>query len=247
MSSAGSQSAAFFDVDGTLLRGFITQAFPRYLAERGLFPEMVADEIDRIVEAYEGGRIAYREAAETVPVLIASALRGRQAAKIETIAGSFMADYVPKHEYSYARPLVQWLRERVDLTLAVSGSPIEPVSELSPFGFDELYGTLFERRDGTYTGRVKLNLILSESKAGLIDRLTADKHVDLSRSYAFGDTDQDSPVLERVRWPLALNPNAALLRTCQEQGWPWLTRKELSQPWENVRVLIAEKLGLSPV
>jgi HAD superfamily hydrolase (TIGR01490 family) len=244
LTSTGSRSAAFFDVDGTLLRGFIIQAFPRYLAERSLFPEMVADEIDRIVEAYERGRIAYREAAETVPVLIASALRGCQVAKIEASAGRFMADYVPKHEYAYARPLVKWLKERVDLTFAVSGSPIEPVSQLRSFGFDELYGTLFERRGGVYTGRVGLNLILSESKAGLIDRLTVDKRADL-RSYAFGDTDQDSPVLERVRWPLALNPNPALLRACQEWGWPWLTRKELSQPWEKVRFLIAEKLGLS--
>lgn len=239
------RSAAFFDVDGTLLRGFIIQAFPRYLADRDLFPRTAADEVDRVVEAYEQDRIAYRQAAERVPRLVASGLKDQAVAEIEASARGFMAGYVPEHEYGYARPLVQWLRERVDLTFAVSGSPIEPVRQLASFGFDELYGTLFEQKAGVYTGRVALNLILSESKAGLTDSLTARHRIDLTRSYAFADTDEDSLVLERVRFPLALSPNGALLRICRGRGWPWLTRVELSQPWEKVRALIAARQGLA--
>jgi len=239
------RSAAFFDVDGTLLRGFIIQAFPRYLAENSLIRKTIADEVDHTIESYERGRIAYRDAAERAPELIALGLRGREIAKIEALARCFMAGYVPDREYGYARPLVQWLKHRVDLMFAVSGSPIEPISQLASLGFDEVYGTLFERKNGFYTGRVELNLILSESKARLIDALTADRRIDLARSYAFGDTDQDSPVLERVRFPLALNPNRALRTICVERGWPWLTRKELSQPWERIRALVAERLGLS--
>lgn len=240
------RSAAFFDVDGTLLRGFIIRAFPIYLAERGLFPRAAAEELDRVIESYERGQIAYREIAEGVPELIASGLKGCAVAEVEAQARDFMEGYVLTHEYGYARPLVRWVKNRVDLNLAISGSPIEPTRELAPFGFHELYGTVFEQESGVYTGRVGLNLILSESKAQLIGRLIRIHRIDPARSYAFGDTDQDSPMLEAVGFPLALNPNKALRGVCAERGWPWLTRKELAQPWQKVRNLIRGKLEAHP-
>lgn len=73
-----SLSGAFFDVDGTLVEGFIIQSFPRYLADESFIESTYPDKIDRIISDYDSGKVTYREAAETIPSLYALALGGKR-------------------------------------------------------------------------------------------------------------------------------------------------------------------------
>ena len=46
------------------------------------------------------------------------------------------------------------------------------------------------------------------------------KHnINLIRSFAFGDTEQDLAFLLKVGNPIAVNPNQGLLRIAKEKGW----------------------------
>ena len=65
----------FFDIDGTLLRGFIIQEFPRFLVVNGFIETKYSKQIDDVAFNYSSGRITYREAAEVVPSIYASAVR----------------------------------------------------------------------------------------------------------------------------------------------------------------------------
>jgi phosphoserine phosphatase len=57
-------SCAFFDVDGTLLEGFMIQSFPRFLADKGIVDSKYPNKIDEVALAYVSGRSSYRQAAE---------------------------------------------------------------------------------------------------------------------------------------------------------------------------------------
>jgi phosphoserine phosphatase len=44
--------------------------------------------------------------------------------------------------------------------------------------------------------------------------------VDLSRSYAYGDSYSDRPLLEAVGHPVAVNPDPQLYRHAKSKQWP---------------------------
>jgi HAD superfamily hydrolase (TIGR01490 family) len=225
--NSSSQSCAFFDIDGTLLEGFIIQNFPRYLADRGYIESTNPDKIDSIVEDYHSGKAPYRFAAENVPSLYALALKGIEINTVKSWAREFMASYLPAQILPYSKSLVKQVALLVDITIAVSGSPQEVVNELQTLGFDKVYGSLFKLNSGVYTSKVEANLILGEVKGDRIYNIADEYNIDLAKSIAFGDTDQDEPMLNIVKIPIALHPNSALKEICKSQGWKWFDDEDL--------------------
>ena len=213
------RSCAFLDVDGTLLKGFIIQSFPRFLADNGFIDVTYPDRIDQIVSDYHSGRASYRAVAEAIPSLYASALKGRAVNDVKKSANRFMKAYLPEHLFHFTESLVRRVSEIVDVTITISGSPLEVVEELKVWGFDKIFGSIFEERLGVYTGGVLTNLILGEEKAKFAMKICKEMGIDLSKSLAFGDTDQDEPLLRMVGLPVAVNPNKKLQEICALQDW----------------------------
>ncbi len=221
-------SCALFDIDGTLLRGFIIRSFHEYLAKHKVVDERYTGEITDISDRNIRGELSYRETAERVPALFAESLRGVKVELVESHAMAFMRGYVPKTLLWYSRMLVDAMRATVDVVIALSGSPIEPIRRLHDLGFHGEYGTVFEEEEGVYTGKVERNLILGEVKAEAARRMAMEHGVDLNRSVAFGDSDQDAETLGLVGLPIALNPSPRMRSICGERGWLWYTEESIN-------------------
>ena len=221
-------SCALFDVDGTLLRGFIIRSFHEYLAEQGVVDVRYKDEIIDISDRNLRGELTYRETAERVPAIFAESLRGVEVMLVETHAEAFMTSHVPRTLLSYSRALVAAMREVVDLVIALSGSPFEPIRCLHSLGFHSEYGTVFEKMGGVYTGRLESNLILGEVKKEAARRIAVENCVDLGRSVAFGASDQDAETLGLVGLPIALNPSPSMRGICEDRGWLWYTEESIN-------------------
>jgi HAD superfamily hydrolase (TIGR01490 family) len=218
---------AFFDIDGTLLKGFIIQAFPRFLADIGYIESRYSKEIDEIASNYSSGRTTYRETAEIVPTIYAFALKGKKLDDVKRYSKKFMKTYIPENIFHYSKSLIHKMGNQVDVTIALSGSPHEVVSKLKPLGFSGVYGSVFDKKNGVFTGEVVANLILGEEKARFARNISREWDVDLSRSIAFGDTDQDASMLSLVGFPVAINPNNKLKEICKEKSWKWFTTDDL--------------------
>lgn len=222
------RSCALFDVDGTLLRGFIVQSFPRYLADQGVISKDFSDRIDEAVRNYSRGAADYRHAAETVPAIYAEAIRGVEEASVRRHAEEYMKGHVPASIHPYARELVRAVRGKVDLVIALSGSPTEPIQFVKALGFHHAYGSVFEARDGVYTGKINWNLILGERKAEYAG-IMAEKHgFSLRRTVGFGDSDQDAQTLQAAGLAIALNPSDAMLEICVARGWRMYTTETVN-------------------
>jgi len=221
-------SCALFDIDGTLLRGFIILSFHEYLAEHRIVDGRYTGEITDISDRNMRGELSYRETAERVPALFAESLRGVEVELIESHAEAFMRSHVSKTLFWYSQMLVDAMRATVDMVIALSGSPIEPIRRLHGLGFHSEYGSIFEKEEGIYTGRVESNLILGEAKAEAARRIAVEHGVDLSRSVAFGDSDQDAETLGLVGLPIALNPSPRMKSICGERGWLWYTEESIN-------------------
>ena len=101
----------------------------------------------------------------------------------------------------------------------VSGSPeclVKPLAE--KLGVPLVFGAKLETQSGVYTGRVFSPLPYGEGKVRYMERLAAQHSLDLSRSYAYGDSPGDFEALQLVGHPFVVNPIRGMGRIARQQG-----------------------------
>lgn len=211
--------AALFDVDGTLVRGLLIVDFPGYLALKDCFDRGMESRIRSLAKLYRRGMVSYRYISTRIPRLYAAGIKGQAPSRVRELARAFFQER-RGHFFPYTKDLVALMARRGFFNVAVSGSPIEVLFPLKPIGFAKIFGTEMVIRRGTYAGKVARNLILAEEKKKVVEALTREYHVDYEHSFAFGDTEQDLPLLNAVGNPVPLNPNSALRAVAERKGWP---------------------------
>jgi HAD superfamily hydrolase (TIGR01490 family) len=85
--------------------------------------------------------------------------------------------------------------------------------------FDGAIGTVYETDNGVYSGRLGGPFNYREGKAAALRDLAAREGLDLTASYAYSDSESDLPMLRAVGHPVAVNPDAELLRVARTEGW----------------------------
>jgi alcohol-forming fatty acyl-CoA reductase len=121
-------------------------------------------------------------------------------------------------------------------TLLLTGALDAFVRPLSPL-FDEIVATSLDRRDGRYTGYLKIPPLVGEARAAWLRAYAERTGIDLKRSYAYADSHSDLPLLRAVGNPVAVNPDVSLFRVARRRRWP-------IEDWKRVkgtpRVLVPE-------
>jgi HAD superfamily hydrolase (TIGR01490 family) len=94
---------------------------------------------------------------------------------------------------------------------------VDPLAEL----FDEtVCGAMDIDSEGRCTGHLAVNPLVGEARAMWLRRYAAETGIDLSASYAYGDSYADWPWLQVVGHPHAVNPDLALYRYARQKRWP---------------------------
>lgn len=214
------RTAAFFDVDRTLLRGSSLLHVARPMRRAGLLTSRAmihALVMQARFSLYGFDEIQIREAVRGVGALV----DGIEADRLRAFARSSIPAHVLPLVYREARARIEWHRTAGDLVFLVSSSPREFISELgSMLGVDGVVATEAELRDGRYTGRI-IRFCHGDAKAASVVEL-ADVHgVDLAQSHAYGDSFvSDLAMLDAVGRPVAVNPDRALRVEAVRRGWP---------------------------
>ena len=205
--------AAFLDIDGTLYRNsLMIEHFKKLVkyevVDPGVWHTSVKDafiEWRKRVGEYEDYML------ELVDIYYA-ALKGRRAADLEFISNQVInlnGDIV----YKYTRNRIYWHKQMGHKVFFISGSPDFLVEKMAKkYDIDGFRGTGYcTDPEGRYTGEVT-PMWDSISKNQAIDELTAQYDIDLSKSYAYGDTNGDYAMLLKVGNPVAINPASDLLQ-----------------------------------
>ncbi len=212
------KKAAFFDIDGTLINGFIICDFPEYLVKKGFFDPEAHKNIQTLLLEYKNGEIEPTVASHEIPIEYALGLKGQNKEKIGVLAARFMSEY-KNNVFQYSKQLVNLMNKNGFMTIGMSGSPIEVIEELDFLGFKKLYGSEMSTTSGTYDGNIKTNLVILENKKKLFQSLIRIYNIDLKSSFGFGDTEYDLPVLTNVFYPIAVNPNKKLRIIAEQKNW----------------------------
>jgi HAD superfamily phosphoserine phosphatase-like hydrolase len=86
--------------------------------------------------------------------------------------------------------------------------------------------TQLEKLGGRWTGQIIGEAMFGKAKARAVKRLAKEKHLDLTRCYAYGDSVNDRWLLAAAGKPAAVNPSNDLVEIARLHGWPILRWKE---------------------
>jgi HAD superfamily hydrolase (TIGR01490 family) len=230
--------ASFFDIDGTLVKGLMIHEFPRYLMEKELFEKRLFEEIENWVKLYLENKTTYRKIAIEIPNIYSKGMKGVKEDDVKKEAKRFVNSYLRRFIQPYTMNLIK-LMKSYGLTIGISGSPIEVVSYVGKlFDFDITYGSELEMKNEKYTGLIKQNLIIKETKEKLLEKIVNKNKIDLTKSFGFGDTEQDLSFLSKVGNPISLNPNLSLLKIAKKNKWLIFTSKD--DVVRNIKKLLEE-------
>jgi HAD superfamily hydrolase (TIGR01490 family) len=116
-------------------------------------------------------------------------------------------------------------------TFIVSAAGNGIVEQLSRvLGMDGGIGTRYEvDGDGAFTGRFDGPFVYGPGKVEAMQEFAAAHGIDLAASYAYSDSLSDLPMLRAVGHAVAVNPDPALNRIAQQEGWETMRFERLGR------------------
>ncbi|MDF1617698.1 HAD family hydrolase [Petrocella sp. FN5] len=205
--------AAFFDIDGTLYReGMITAIFKKMIKSDIISSEVWYKELREKYNRWDKRIGNYDDYLVRMAEIYIEAIRGLHRTQVEFIA-SKVIEQNGDRVYTYTRDRIKWHKNQGHQIITISGSPFELVREISEkFKFDHYVGSVYEMDDEHYyTGEVR-PMWDSQNKKVALKHLVSEYDIDLSQSYAYGDTAGDFEMLKSVGHPVAMNPTKELLQ-----------------------------------
>ena len=221
MSPVARPTAAFFDLDKTIIAKSSTLAFSREFQAGGLISRgaVLRSAYAQFVYLVGG---ADHDQMEKMRQFMSQLCAGWDVQTVKEIVGDTLHNIVDPLVYDEAVSLIEdhHLAGRDVIIVSTSGSEVvEPIGEM--LGADEVVATRMEVEDGKYTGGITF-YAYAEAKAREVRRLAETHGYDLARSYAYSDSVTDVHMLEAVGHPYAVNPDKDLRRIARERGWPIL-------------------------
>jgi HAD superfamily hydrolase (TIGR01490 family) len=212
-------SAAFFDLDRTLISG--SSAFDIALAARKAgylrTTQLARDAMSAVMFKLRG---ASDDKSDAVRQRILGAVTGLRQEDLVGLNAEVLPKLLDKIRPE-ARRLLDLHRHAGRATYIVSASPIEIVEPLAAtLGMTAGIGTRSAVVDGVYTGELDGPFCYGPGKVEAIEALARWDGFDLAQCYAYSDSASDLPMLQAVGHPVAVNPDAALERHAAVNGWP---------------------------
>ena len=211
-------SAAFFDLDKTLMEGSSAFHFARASYNAGQLSrrQLARDVRDNVRFRLKGST---DEATDALRTRVYEAIAGRRVLDLQRLTPQVLAGILPRVypqmlEVAYRH---QDAGRKVYIVTAASNEIAELLAHV--LVFDGGIGARSEVRDGVYTGRPEGPFTYREGKAEAIRAMAEREGIDLSDSWAYSDSESDMPMLRVVGHPVAVNPDAELARVAREQGW----------------------------
>lgn len=213
--------AAFFDFDGTLIRGDsqAMEASRRLRRERHPVP-FALRLIPTMVIGILAGLGSVSQRAQNMAYL--RTYRGSKEADLIQQAEDLFEEKIRRAFLPRALDLIAAHRSAGDTIVIVSATPhhiLAPVeTHLKP---DFLICTQLETDPFGYcTGRAQDTICIGAEKAKRIRDLAACRHLDLAAAHAYSDHYVDLPMLTAVGHPHVVNPGRRLQNTARKHGWP---------------------------
>jgi HAD superfamily hydrolase (TIGR01490 family) len=212
------RTAAFFDLDRTLMAGSSGIYFARAAFETGMISR------GRLArDVYENLRFRLRgstdERADAVRRRVGEMIAGVHVRDLQRLAPRVLAGVLPRlYPQMLSRAYEHQDEGRLVYILTAASQEMADLLALV-LAFDGGLGSRSEVVDGVYTGRAAGPFNYREGKVESMRELAVCEGIDLSASYAYSDSESDLPMLRAVGHPVVVNPDPHLGRIAAQEGW----------------------------
>jgi HAD superfamily hydrolase (TIGR01490 family) len=215
------RSAAFFDLDKTVIAKSSALAFGRPFYRDGLITRR-----DVVKSAY--AQLMFRLGGTDEQTMartrdyLATLCKGWPVEQVRQIVAETLHELINPYVYAEAAAMIeqhQAAGRDVVLVSASGEEMVRPIGEL--LGVSDVIATRMTIEDGRYSGAVQF-YAAGPAKVEAVRQLARERGYDLAACYAYSDSSSDIPLLESVGHPSVVNPDRALRKLAVENGWPVL-------------------------
>ena len=216
------RTAAFFDLDKTIIAKSSTLAFSKPFFNQGLLNRraVLKSSYAQFIYLLSG---ADHDQMDRMRIHMTNMVAGWDVEQVKSIVNETLHDIVTPLVFAEAADLIAAHKLCGRDVVVVSASGEEIVAPIArALGATHAMATRMVVEDGRYTGEIAF-YCYGEGKVQAIGELAAREGYPLEHCYAYSDSITDLPMLESVGHPSVVNPDRGLRREAVERGWPVLS------------------------
>ncbi len=213
-------SAAFYDVDGTLISANIVHAFAYYAFNQPTITGSIFKTV-QTAASLPLFWLADKLSRKMFNELFYKYYRGMSEDRLHVLADEMFEDVIKPTIFPGTQDLIDESRRAGCKQVLLSGGldfTVRPLAEY--LKVDDFIANRLEFSGGYATGRLEKPFVAGATKA-VIMRDYATRHgLDLTKCWAYSDSYSDYPMLAVVGNPTAVNPDFRLRATARSYDWP---------------------------
>jgi HAD superfamily hydrolase (TIGR01490 family) len=215
------RTAAFFDLDKTIIAKSSALAFSKPFFNQGLLTRraVLKNSYAQFLYLLSG---ADHDQMDRIRTHLTNMCAGWDVEQVKSIVNETLHDIVTPLVFAEAADLIAAHKLCGRDVVVVSASGEEIVAPIArALGATHAMATRMVVEGGKYTGEVAF-YCYGEGKVQAIRELAARERYPLEHCYAYSDSMTDLPMLEAVGHPSVVNPDRSLRKEANERGWPVL-------------------------
>jgi putative phosphoserine phosphatase/1-acylglycerol-3-phosphate O-acyltransferase len=218
---------AFFDFDGTLIAGYSAAAFYQDRIRRR---EFSADELLKSLLAWLEMAVRGADVSKLMEVAV-EGWAGHREQEVRELFDRLFRQRIAGMLYPEAREIVKAHRQAGHtVVLASSATRYQLAALAEDLQISDVLCSEVEIVKGHFSGYLDGPVLWGPAKAEAVTDFASAHEIDLKRSFAYANGDEDVPFLELVGNPRALNPASHLKRVAAQRNWPSVSLQGRGRP-----------------
>ncbi len=213
-------SAAFYDVDGTLIQINIVHTFAFYAARQASWSKSLrttvqtAMSVPLFAAADKVSRKWFNE-------LFYNYYEGFSLDRLEILSEELFDEVIKPKIFPRTVDLVEESKRAGCKQVIVTGALDFTMMPLARYlGIEHVIANRLEFKNGVATGKLQKPFVGGATKPVLMRQFAQEHGLDLSESFAYSDSYSDFPMLAVVGRPTACNPDRRLRAVATSYDWP---------------------------
>jgi len=216
------RKAAFYDVDGTLVRTNIVHTYGYYAMNRGS-PAGIASRTLSTLSSIPLFAVLNTVNRKVFNEFFYRSYSGLTEDRLLTLADEVFEDVLKPAIYPKAHDLIEEAKRAGCRIVFVTGALDFTIRPLAKYlGADDVIANKMQFDGGVATGKVIPPIIEGAYKANAIRDYCVKQQVALDKSFAYSDSASDYAMLTVVGRPTAVNPDLRLRSIARAYHWPIL-------------------------
>lgn len=217
-----SQDVCISDWDETLRSGYTIISWLNYLENIGFTDRIGVQSVLNHFTSYENGLISYENLVVSVAETYGTLISGHTVNEVNKFAVAFCKATLKEMKDLSDDVFFEMSRRNIRIYV-ITGCPkhiISPYIDILPIC--DIYGTDYYVENNIYTGHVKQNLGLFETKNKIVKDLVK---CGANIIYGIGDSESDEPILNNAIYPLAVGKKIKRIKNIHTNNISYINNK----------------------